>query len=76
MAAPSSSGESGSVLSGIGLALAAYFTFSLQDASVKWLVADYATLQLLFMRSSVILIICFISGGPRLGLEALASPYL
>lgn len=76
MAAPSSSGESGSVLSGIGLALAAYFTFSLQDASVKWLVVDYATFQLMFMRSSVILIICFISGGPRVGLEALSSPYL
>jgi S-adenosylmethionine uptake transporter len=76
MAAPSSPGESGNVLSGIGLALAAYLTFSLQDASVKWLVVDYATLQIMFMRSSVILIICFISGGPRLAMEAMMSPDL
>jgi drug/metabolite transporter (DMT)-like permease len=74
MAAPSSSGESGNVLSGIGLALVAYLTFSLQDASVKWLVADYATLQIMFTRSAVILAICFLFGGPNLAMEAVMSP--
>ncbi|HWA44976.1 MAG TPA: DMT family transporter [Hypericibacter adhaerens] len=73
MAAPSSTGESGSVLSGIGLALSAYFTFSLQDATVKWLVADYSTPQVMFMRAAIILVIAFSINGRRLAMEALAS---
>jgi drug/metabolite transporter (DMT)-like permease len=74
MAAPSSPGESGNVLSGIGLALTAYLTFAVQDACVKWLVADYSTLQVMFMRSAVILLICVLFSGPRVVVEAMLSP--
>ncbi|PRA52165.1 DMT family transporter [Brucella pituitosa] len=42
---------------GIALASAGYACFALQDAIVKWLVADYAVPQILFMRSLVIVII-------------------
>jgi S-adenosylmethionine uptake transporter len=49
--------ESGNVLLGLALALAANAVFSFQDAVVKWLVADYAVLQVLFTRSLVIAVI-------------------
>jgi S-adenosylmethionine uptake transporter len=42
---------------GIALASAGYACFALQDAIVKWLVADYAVPQILFMRSLVIVVI-------------------
>lgn len=45
---------------GIALASAGYACFALQDAIVKWLVADYAVPQILFMRS---LVIVLITGG-------------
>lgn len=50
--------ETGNVLFGIALALSANAVFSTQDAVVKWLVADFAVLQVLFTRSLVIAIIC------------------
>jgi len=45
---------------GIALASAGYACFALQDAIVKWLVADYSVPQILFMRS---LVIVLITGG-------------
>lgn len=44
-------------LYGIALAAAGYSCFALQDAMVKWLVADYAVPEILFMRSLVIVVI-------------------
>ena len=41
------------ILTGAYLALGAFFCFSLQDASVKWLVAGIAVVQVLFVRSAV-----------------------
>ena len=38
---------------GGAFALAAAFSFSLQDALVKWLSSDYALLQLLLVRSAI-----------------------
>lgn len=49
--------ETGNVLLGIALALSANAVFSSQDAVVKWLVADFAVLQVLFTRSLVIAVI-------------------
>jgi len=46
--------ESGNVLLGLALALSANAVFSFQDAVVKWLVADFAVLQVLFIRSLAI----------------------
>jgi S-adenosylmethionine uptake transporter len=42
---------------GIALASAGYACFSLQDAIVKWLVADYSVPEILFFRSLVIVLI-------------------
>jgi S-adenosylmethionine uptake transporter len=41
-------------LAGIALACAGYSLFAIQDAVVKWLVADYSVPQILFMRSIII----------------------
>lgn len=42
---------SSTVLAGVGLGIAGYGLFSLQDAAVKWLVDDYTVWQVLFVRS-------------------------
>ncbi|MFW7354774.1 MAG: DMT family transporter [Brucella sp.] len=44
-------------LMGIALASLGYACFALQDAVVKWLVADYAVTQILFVRSIVVVAI-------------------
>lgn len=44
-------------LAGIALASAGYACFALQDALVKWLVADYEVPEILFLRSLVIVIV-------------------
>lgn len=49
-----SSQEQPSVLAGIALACAGYSMFAIQDATVKWLVSDYAVPQILFIRSVMI----------------------
>ncbi|MBM3547968.1 MAG: DMT family transporter [Alphaproteobacteria bacterium] len=49
--------EPGNVMLGLALALSANAVFSFQDAVVKWLVADYAVLQILFVRSLTIAIV-------------------
>src|SRR5690348_16917074 len=46
------------VLWGILSVSGAFAIFTLHDAGIKWLVAGYAPLQVLFIRSAVILIIC------------------
>ncbi|MDQ0467668.1 DMT family transporter [Labrys wisconsinensis] len=43
-------------LTGIALAALGYAFFSIQDAIVKWLVADYAVPQILFVRSVMIVV--------------------
>lgn len=64
------------VISGILFTNFAYFLFSLQDASVKWLVADLPIWQVLFVRSVTIFAICAVIGrGPVLR-RASASPIL
>lgn len=66
--------ERGSVLSGIGFALAAYLLFSLHDATIKWLVADFSAWQVLFIRSMTILPLCILFGGRRTVVRAATSP--
>jgi drug/metabolite transporter (DMT)-like permease len=67
-------GAKGSVIAGIGLAASAYFLFSLQDASIKWLAAGFSAPQILFMRSAAIVPFCLAIGGPNLVLRAATSP--
>jgi S-adenosylmethionine uptake transporter len=49
-----STDEAPSPLVGIALACIGYSLFAIQDAVVKWLVADYAVPQILFIRSVMI----------------------
>jgi S-adenosylmethionine uptake transporter len=53
------------VLTGIALAAGGYALFSLQDAAVKWLVTSYAVPQILFVRSTVVVLVALGVGGGR-----------
>ncbi|WP_427140441.1 DMT family transporter [Shinella sp. G-2] len=64
------------VSSGILLTSFAYFLFSLQDASVKWLVVALPVWQILFVRSVTIFSLCFVFGGRPLMRAARHSPVL
>jgi drug/metabolite transporter (DMT)-like permease len=62
------------VLWGILAVSAAFAVFTLHDAGIKWLVAGYAPLQVLFIRSAVILVICSCIGRDRLIVRSVRSP--
>ncbi len=64
------------VSSGILLTSFAYFLFSLQDASVKWLVVALPVWQILFVRSVTIFALCLAIGGRPLVGAARRSPVL
>ncbi|MEN9754639.1 MAG: hypothetical protein RLZ07_1021 [Pseudomonadota bacterium] len=56
-------------LLGIGYALIGFSIFSIQDATVKWLVATLPVWQVLFSRSLLILILCLFLLGPKRAVE-------
>ena len=60
-------------MAGVLLALMGYSVFSLQDAIVKWLVANHAVPQILFARSATILLLCLALGRRRLLIQVVAS---
>jgi S-adenosylmethionine uptake transporter len=60
-------------LAGIALSVAGYAIFSLQDAIVKWLVADYAVPQIMLMRSVTAVLLCLVMGRGPLLRQVLAS---
>lgn len=64
------------VLIGVASTVLAYLMFSLQDASVKWLVADIPVVQILFVRSVTILTICLAIGRGEVVVQAVNSPVL
>lgn len=66
--------ERARVMKGIGLASLGYACFSVQDTTVKWLVADYSVAQVLFTRSLVIMLIAVLIGGPRAFRAVAISP--
>lgn len=59
---------------GVSLAVAGYFLFSLQDALVKWLVADNSVWQILLVRSLTILALCVTIGRGPLLRQAVLTP--
>jgi drug/metabolite transporter (DMT)-like permease len=65
-----------SVLSGILLTIFSYFLFTLQDASVKWLVVALPVWQILFVRSVTIFALCVAVGRGPLLRRSLRSPVL
>ncbi|MBB3591234.1 S-adenosylmethionine uptake transporter [Rhizobium sp. BK529] len=62
-------------LAGIALACAGYACFAMQDALVKWLVADYEVPEILFMRSLVIVVVTGVLVHYRRHPSILKSPY-
>ena len=52
-------------LQGIGLCTLGYAFLSLQDAVIKWLVADYSVVTILFWRAAVVLSLIHISEPTR-----------
>jgi len=62
------------VLRGIGLSLAGYFLFSLQDATIKWLTSGFTAPEILLMRSLVVVPFCLVLFGPGVAPRALVSP--
>jgi drug/metabolite transporter (DMT)-like permease len=62
------------VLWGILFVCTSFAIFTAHDAAIKWLVADYAPLQVLFVRSAVILVLCVVIGRkPMIG-RSIRSP--
>lgn len=64
------------VLTGVLSTVLAYFLFSLQDASVKWLVVAMPVVQILFVRSVTILAICVAIGRGEVIVRSVHSPVL
>ena len=53
-------------LQGIGLCTLGYAFLSLQDAGIKWLVADYSVFTILFWRALVVVVACLLVGRLQL----------
>lgn len=58
---------------GIALAVAGYFLFSVQDAAVKWLVADHTVWEILLVRSLTIALLCVALGRGKLLRQTLVT---
>ncbi|MGF6092931.1 DMT family transporter [Pseudomonas sp. 18173] len=61
-------------LQGIGLCTLGYAFLSLQDAVIKWLVADYSVVTILFWRAAVVVVAVLLAGRSRLIQRAWHSP--
>ena len=61
-------------LQGIGLCTLGYTFLALQDAAIKWLVADYSVVSILFWRALVVVLACLVVGRLRLVQRAWHSP--
>ena len=60
-------------LLGIALAIVGYFLFSLQDAAVKWLVADHTVWEVLLVRSITVTLLCLGRGRAALVRQVVVS---
>ncbi|MGH8374534.1 MAG: DMT family transporter, partial [Pseudomonas sp.] len=61
-------------LQGIGLCTLGYAFLSLQDAVIKWLVADYSVVTILFWRAAVVVVAVLLAGRLRVIQRAWHSP--
>lgn len=61
-------------LQGIGLCTLGYAFLALQDAAIKWLVADYSVVSILFWRGLVVVVACLLVGRLQLVQRAWRSP--
>ncbi len=60
-------------MAGIGYALAGFSIFSIQDATVKWLVTTLPVWEVLFSRSILIVLLCLSLTGPKRVVELARS---
>ncbi len=60
-------------MAAIALAVVGYFLFSVQDAAVKWLVADHTVWEILLVRSLTITLLCLAIGRTPLARQVLVS---
>jgi drug/metabolite transporter (DMT)-like permease len=60
-------------MAAIALAVVGYFLFSVQDAAVKWLVADHSVWEILLVRSLTITLLCLAIGRAPLARQVLVS---
>jgi drug/metabolite transporter (DMT)-like permease len=60
-------------MAAIALAVVGYFLFSVQDAAVKWLVADHTVWEILLVRSLTITLLCLAIGRAALTRQVLLS---
>jgi len=60
-------------MAAIALAVAGYLLFSVQDAAVKWLVADHTVWEILLVRSLTITLLCLAWGRTQLVRQVLLS---
>src|SRR5882724_13504020 len=60
-------------MAAIALAVVGYFLFSVQDAAVKWLVADHTVWEILLVRSLTITLLCLVIGRTPLARQVLVS---
>jgi len=63
-----------SSVTGIFLGVLAYALFSVHDATIKWLVAELPTWEVLFVRSAAITAACVVIGRRRLLEQTLTTP--
>ncbi|WP_413693142.1 DMT family transporter [Psychromonas sp. KJ10-2] len=68
--------NSKSVNKGILLCFGAYAIFSIQDAVMKWMVADFGVAELLFWRSLAALFICLVIGRKAIIKQTIQSPVI
>ncbi|RBW41722.1 EamA/RhaT family transporter [Psychromonas sp. B3M02] len=68
--------NSKSINKGILLCFGAYGIFSIQDAVMKWMVADFGVAELLFWRSLAALFVCLVIGRKAVIKETLQSPVI
>ncbi|WP_460156412.1 DMT family transporter [Pseudomonas sp. S2_H10] len=61
-------------LQGIGLCVLGYAFLSFQDALIKWLVADYSVVTILFWRAAVVVVAVLLAGRLRVIRRAWHSP--
>jgi drug/metabolite transporter (DMT)-like permease len=61
-------------LQGIGLCVLGYAFLSLQDAVIKWLVADYSVVTILFWRAAVVVVAVVLAGRMQVIRRAWHSP--
>lgn len=59
---------------GIALTVASYAVFAVSDATVKWLVADFPVLQVLFVRSFIVCVLAVTLGGRQRLFDLARSP--